>query len=240
MPDDKNIYSFNCEGEYDKTSLKVEFLKDKYFYINGIKNSLNLTPYADYLSSNIQDQIGENPDLLQAPIIFQNSTIVNQNKSITIEGEYNGRYSKNAYLFSKTDNDKHIPCTFEEKIGENNLYSLDCKPTSSFVDDLNNYIVNLTDINKLMFFDFGENNSSVNCIIENDKAKNKEKDSSSKISAGIIVLIILACIAVLTILGVMFYCMRKKSSQSPSTQSRDKNNNTLGVNQFNSSSNITN
>ena len=122
----------------------------------------------------------------------------------------------------------------ENKSGQpSNKYFLNCKPLSSFNDDLDDYLVNLTDINKLMFFNFTGSDSSVNYTIE------KEKDSSNKISAGIIVLIIIACIAVLAILGVMFYCMRKKNFQ-PSTQSTDKNNNTLGVNQYNSSSNITN
>ena len=243
MTGDKNAYSFNCTGKYNETPLQIKFLKDKGFFINGIDNTLdlNLTSYAEYLSSNIQDQISENQYLLEIPLIFQNSKIVNQNKSITIEGEYNYNYSKNAYLFSKKENDKHIPCLMEKEVGTiGNLFFLDCKPSSSVVDDLNDYLVNLTDIKKLMFFEFLENNSFINYTIEEEKAKNNKKDSSKKISAGIIVLIILACIAVLAILGVMFYCMRKKGLKSPPNQSQDKNNNTLGVNQYNSSSNITN
>ena len=245
MVGDKNTYSFNCTGEYNKTPLQVKFFKDKDFFINGIKINksldLNLTSYAEYLSSNIQDQISENPYLLEDPLIFNNSKIVNQNKNITIDGEYYYNYSKNAYLFSKEESDKHIPCLMEKKVGTKGyLYSLDCKPSSSFVGDLNDYLVNLTDIKRLMFFEFKENNSFVNYTIEEEKAKNNKKDSSKKISAGIIVLIILACIAVLAILGVMFFCMRKKGLKSPPNQSQDKNNNTLGVNQYNSSSNITN
>lgn len=234
MNDDKNIFFFNCRGEYNKTPSKVEFLKDEDFYINGNKTnlSLELTPYAQYLGSNIQNQISSNSYLSKDPIIFKNSKIINQNKNIIIEGEYHGNYSENAYLFSKEGKDNHIPCTMEPKVGEYNIHFLNCKPSSSFKDDLNNYLVNLKDINRLMFFDFNENDSIVDCPIE------KEKDSSKKISAGIIVLIIFVCIAVLAILGVAFYCMRKRSFQS--NQTRDKNNNTLGVNQYNSSSNITN
>ena len=234
IKDEKNVYFFNCKGEYNKIPSKVEFIKDKDFYINGIKNYLDLTSYAQYVSSNIQNQTGQNLYLIQITVIFKNSTIINQNKMITIEGEYNDSYSKNAYLFNKKGDDKHIPCIMEHKINTSNIYSLNCKPLSSFKDDLDDYLVNLTDINKLMFFDFNESDSFVNYTIE------KEKDSSNKISAGIIALIIIACIAVLAILGVMFYCMRKKNFQPPSTQSTDKNNNTLGVNQYNSSSNITN
>ena len=235
IKDEKNVYFFNCKGEYNKTPSKVEFKKDNDFYINGKKNDLDLTSYAQYVSSNIQDQKDKNPYLVENPVIFQNSTIINKNEIITIEGEYIGNYSKNAYLFKKKGNDNHIPCTMENKSGQpSNKYFLNCKPLSSFNDDLDDYLVNLTDINKLMFFDFNESDSFVNYTIE------KEKDSSNKISAGIIALIIIACIAVLAILGVMFYCMRKKNFQPPSTQSTDKNNNTLGVNQYNSSSNITN
>ena len=234
IKDEKNVYFFNCKGEYNKTPSKVEFKKDNDFYINGKKNDLDLTSYAQYVSSNIQDQKDENLYLIKSPVKFKNSTIINPNKMFTIEGEYKGKYSKNADLFNKKGDDKHIPCTMEHKINTSNRYSLNCKPLSSFKDDLDDYyLVNLTDINKLMFFDFNESDSFVNYTIE------KEKDSSNKISAGIIVLIIIACIAVLAILGVMFYCMRKKNFQ-PSTQSTDKNNNTLGVNQYNSSSNITN
>ena len=231
----KNVYFFNCKGEYNKIPSKVEFIKVKDFYINEIKYDLDLTSYAQYVSSNIQDQKDKNPYLTKSPVIFQNSTIINKNEIITIEGEYIGNYSKNAYLFKKKGNDNHIPCTMENKSGQpSNKYFLNCKPLSSFKDDLDDYLVNLTDINKLLFFNFTGSDSSVNYTIE------KEKDSSNKISAGIIALIIIACIAVLAILGVMFYCMRKKNFQPPSTQSTDKNNNTLGVNQYNSSSNITN
>ena len=230
----KNVYFFNCKGEYNKIPSKVEFIKVKDFYINEIKYDLDLTSYAQYVSSNIQDQKDKNLYLIKSPVKFKNSTIINPNKMFTIEGEYKGKYSKNADLFNKKGDDKHIPCTMEHKINTSNRYSLNCKPLSSFKDDLDDYLVNLTDINKLMFFDFNESDSFVNYTIE------KEKDSSNKISAGIIVLIIIACIAVLAILGVMFYCMRKKNLQPPSTQSTDKNNNTLGVNQYNSSSNITN
>jgi hypothetical protein len=61
MVGDKNTYSFNCTGEYNKTPLQVKFFKDKDFFINGINFSLGLTSYAKYLSSKIQDQISENP-----------------------------------------------------------------------------------------------------------------------------------------------------------------------------------
>ena len=242
MDGDENAYSFYCDGEYNKTPLQVKFLEGKDFFINGINlsSNLTLTSYAKYLSSKIQDQTSENPFLLEKPYILYNSKIVNQNKNITIEGVYNEEYSKNAYLFSKNEKDKHIPCSMEPKVGaKGNLYSLYCKPSSSVVDDLNDYLVKLTDINKLMLFDFRENNSSVNYTIEEENTKNNKKDSSKKISAGIIVLIVLACIAVIVILGVIFYCMRKKGLKSPPNQSQEKNNDTLGVNQINSSSDIT-
>ena len=41
MNNDKNVYFFNCKGEYNKTPSKVEFKKDNDFYINGFKNDLN-------------------------------------------------------------------------------------------------------------------------------------------------------------------------------------------------------
>ena len=91
-----------------------------------------------------------------------------------------------------------------------------------------------------MYLKFTEN-SSVNFeIIKEEEKKEEKKEENKKISAGAIVGIIFGCIAVLAILGTMFYFMRKRNMQSTPMQSLDKNNNTLGVNGYTSSSNINN
>lgn len=232
--DDKGVYIFKCLGIYNETPISVKYLNNDELYIDGIKpiNS-EATPYAKQLSYNIQEQKNKKSYLNKEPVYLYNSTVIKQSNNIKVEGEYYNDYSKNGYLiFDKEDH--NIPCTMDKIIGTRNSLSLICKPNSSFKGNLSDYTVNLTDINKLMFFKFNNSDSYVNIELK------KEKDSSKTISAGIIVLIIFACIAVLAILGLMFYCMRKKSSHPSPSQSRDKNNNTLGVNAYNSSSNITN
>jgi len=233
--DDKKVYIFKCSGSYNETPISVKYLNNNELYIDGIKpiNS-EATPYARQLSYNIQKQKNEKSLYLNnEPIYFYNAKIINQSNNIKVEGEYYHNYSKKGYLiFDKED--YNIPCTMDKIIGTTNSYSLICKPNSSFKGNLIDYTVNLTDINQLMFFKFNNPNSYVSIELK------KEKDSSKTISAGIIVLIIFACIAVLAILGLMFYCMRKKSLHPSPSQSRDKNNNTLGVNAYNSSSNIAN
>ena len=232
--DEKEVYIFRCLGIYNETPISVQYLNNDELYIDGIKpiNS-EVTPYAKQLSYNIQEQKNEKSYLKKEPVYLYNSTVINQLNNIKVEGEYDNDYSKKGYLiFDKEDH--NIPCTMDKIIGTRNSYSLICKPNSSFKGNLSDYTVNLEDINKLMFFKFNNPDSYVSIELK------KEKDSSKTISAGIIVLIIFACIAVLVILGLMFYCMRKKSLHPSPSQSRDKNNNTLGVNAYNSSSNITN
>jgi hypothetical protein len=220
-----NIYNYyNCSYPYNKTPSSVEFLNYRNFFINGIKaNKLILTSYAKYLGSNIQEQTRNNSYLKSEILFFYNSTIINQIKNITIEGIYYNEFSENAYLLFNTENEKDFPCTMEKNGEKNDIYYLICKPLTSLEGNLNFVAVNLTDINKIMYLNFSENNSYVNFII---------KPSSKKLSIGVIVAIVSFCVIFLSFIGLSIYFMKIKDLRPtpPMKYVNKSNNNNHDVN----------
>ena len=152
---DESSYYFNCVKRYNKTPSSVKFLNYKDFFIDELKaNKLILTSYAKYLGSNIQEQTRNNLYLKPEILFFNNSTIINLNKNITIEGEYyHHQFSKNAYLIINKENEADFPCIMKKNEKKNNTYLI-CKPLTSFEGNLNFVAVNLSDINKIMYLNF--------------------------------------------------------------------------------------
>jgi len=105
-----------------------------------------------------------------------------------------------------------------KKNGENNdTYFLICKPLTSFEENLNFVVVNLTEINKIMYLNFDEDNSFVNFII---------KSSSKKLSIGVIVAIVSICIILLSFAGLFIYFIKIKDLHpKPSVKYRYKSSN---------------
>ena len=222
--DDNNTYYFNCLRPYNKTPSSIKFLSYKDFFVDEIEvDRLILTSYAKYLGSNIQEQTKNNSYLKSEILFFYNSTIINQIKNITIEGEYYfHNFSKNAYLIINKENETDFPCTMKRTEKENDTYLI-CKPLTSFEGNLNFVAVNLTDINKIMYLNFSENNSYVNFIIE---------PSSKKLSIGMIVAIVSFCIIFFSFVGLFIYFIKIKDLQpKQSVKNIDKSsNNNLDVN----------
>ena len=227
---DENAYFFNCTKPYNKTPSSIKFLNYKDFFVNGIKtNKLILTSYAKYLGSNIQEQTRNNSYLKEEILFFYNSIIINQIKNITIKGEYYNEFSKNAYLIFNKENEKDFPCIMEKNEEENDTYFLICKPLISLEGNLNFVAVNLTDINKIIYLNFNENNSYVNFII---------KSSSEGLSIGVIVAIVSICIIFLSFVGLFIYFIKIKDLHPTPPKKKienidknnDKSNNNLDVN----------
>ena len=212
--DDESIYIFNCSNSYNKTPLSVRFLNYEEFFINDIKiNNLESTSYAKYLSSNIQEQVGENGNLNKAQLPFKNSTITNQIRNITIEGENdNNIASNNAYLLYQ-DNDakfKNISCTIIKKNGNNKIFNLICKPLTTFKGNLSFASVYLIDTIQIMYLDFKENYPFVNFTFQNVNTVIIHKESSGGLSEGVIVIIIFVSSLVLSCL-IRSFCKRYNS-----------------------------
>ena len=228
---DESSYYFNCVKPYNKTPSSVKFLNYKDFFINGKKtNNLILTSYAKYLGSNIQEQTRNNSYLKPEILFFNNSTIINLNKNITIKGEYyHHQFSKNAYLIINKENETDFPCIMKKNEEENDTYLI-CKPLTSFEGNLNFVAVNLTDINKIMYLNFSENNPYVNFIISNSK----------RLSIGVIVAIVSICIIFLSFVGLFIYFIKIKNLHpTPSVKFFDKTSKkNFDVKSSNSSSNI--
>ena len=228
---DESSYYFNCVKRYNKTPSSVKFLNYKDFFINGKKtNNLILTSYAKYLGSNIQEQTRNNSYLKPEILFFNNSTIINLNKNITIKGEYyHHQFSKNAYLLINKENETDFPCIMKKNEEENDTYLI-CKPVTSFEGNLNFVAVNLSDINKIMYLNFSENNPYVNFIISNSK----------RLSIGVIVAIVSICIIFLSFVGLFIYFIKIKNLHPTSSvkyidKTSKKN---FDVKSSNSSSNI--
>ena len=199
---DESSYYFNCVKPYNKTPSSVKFLNYKDFFIDELKaNKLILTSYAKYLGSNIQEQTRNNSYLKPEILFFNNSTIINLNKNITIKGEYyHHQFSKNAYLIINKENETDFPCIMKKNEEENDTYLI-CKPVTSFEGNLNFVAVNLSDINKIMYLNFSENNPYVNFIISNSK----------RLSIGVIVAIVSICIIFLSFVGLFIYFIKIKN-----------------------------
>jgi hypothetical protein len=198
---DESIYIFNCSRSYNRTPLSLKFLNYEDFFINDIKiNNLESTSYAKYLSSNIQDQVGENRNLNKIQLSFKNSTIINQVNNITIEGKNdNNIVSNNAYLLYQ-ENDikyKNISCTIIKKIGNNKIFNLICKPLFTFEGNLSFASVTLIDINQNMYLDFNENYPFVNFTFKSEKIVILKGSSSGGLSEGAIVIIVFVCSCIL-------------------------------------------
>ena len=103
------------------------------------------------------------------------------------------------------------------------IYYLICKPLTSLEGNLNFVAVNLTDINKIMYLNFSENNSYVNFII---------KPSSKKLSIGVIVAIVSICVIFLSFIGLFIYFMKIKDLRPtpPMKYVNKSNNNNHDVN----------
>jgi hypothetical protein len=207
---------FNCSRSYNKTPLSVKFLNYEEFFINDIKiNNLESTSYAKYLSSNIQEHAGENGNLNKAQLSFKNSTITNQIRNITIEGENdNNIVSNNAYLLYQ-ENDikyKNISCTIIKKIGNNKIFNLICKPLFTFEGNLSFATVTLIDTSQSMYLDFNENYPFVNFTFKSEKMIILKGSSSGDSSFTNLIIIISVIIFIMIVL--IFSCLMGNSDNS--------------------------
>ena len=223
----ESIYFFNCSASYNETPSSVQLLNYKDFFIDGVKtNYLELTSYAKYLGSNIQEQKGENSYLNSEIFFFNNSRIINQVNNITIEGVFYNNYSVNANLIFIEEKD--IPCTMEKIVEEENKFILICYPLTDFEGNLKFAAVNFTGIHRIMYLYFYENNTIVNFVIP-PNIKNK---SSKGLSIGVIVAIVSLCAIFFSFIGILIYYIKLKDiSPSPSIKYVDKSsNNNIDVN----------
>lgn len=213
---DESIYIFNCSRSYNRTPLSLKFLNYEDFFINDIKiNNLESTSYAKYLSSNIQDQVGENGNLNKIQLSFKNSTIINQVNNITIEGKNdNNIVSNNAYLLYQ-ENDikyKNISCTIIKKIGSNKLFNLICKPLFTFEGNLSFATVTLIDTSQSMYLDFNENYPFVNFTFKSEKMIILKGSSSGDSSSDTLIIII--SVIILIIIVFILSCLMGNSDNS--------------------------
>ena len=227
-----NIYVYDCACPYNETEETIEIS------YNG-----NQTAYAKYSLDNIEKQIG---DIISTKgIIVLKDCFLDDKSQNSINGETTDTIPDNpeAYLFlTEGDEKKEIPLTFTKKASTNYQVTLNTK--NDINNDLNNTLGVIKDNgqNKSLLLIFKEDTNSTMKYDYNPSVNKAQysKKSSSGLSGGAIVAIILPCIAVLlAVLGLVFYLSKSSSGAvaGPAVPMENLGNNTIGIS---SSTNVVN
>lgn len=219
-----NIYVYDCACPYNETEETIEISYDG-----------NQTAYAKYSLDNIEKQIG---DIISSKgIIVLKDCFLDDKSQNSINGETTDTIPDNpeAYLFlTEGDEKKEIPLTFTKKASTNYQVTLNTK--NDINNDLNNTLGVIKDNgqNKSLLLIFKEDTNSTMKYDYNPSVNKAQysKKSSSGLSGGAIVAIILPCIAVLlAVLGLVFYLSKSSSGAvaGPAVPMENLGNNTLGI-----------
>jgi hypothetical protein len=231
------IYEYHCNHSYNGN-------------IQSIKLSYNgkMTDYAKYSLDNLQNQKG---DIIPLDFIYiTNCTIVDEDNAIINGNAGNNNIPNNTNSIMYVligDSKEDIPTTFIKKDNNGN-YDLKLNLKKDLSSDMNNKqgLVEIDGKNKTYILFFNEDETSKLNYKYNtkdpstfNKAYNSKK-SSSGLSGGAIVAIILPCIAaLLAVLGLAFYLGKSSSGAvaGPPIPMENLGNNTIGIS---SSSNVVN
>ena len=231
------IYEYHCNHSYNGN-------------IRSIKLSYNgkMTDYAQYSLDNLENQKGDIIPL--DSIIITNCTIVDEDNAIINGNAGNNNIPNNTNSIMYVligDSKEDIPTTFIKKDNNGN-YDLKLNLKKDLSSDMNNKqgLVEIDGKNKTYILFFNEDETSKLNYKYNtkdpstfNKAYNSKK-SSSGLSGGAIVAIILPCIAaLLAVLGLAFYLGKSSSGAvaGPPIPMENLGNNTIGIS---SSSNVVN
>lgn len=227
-----NGKTFNCSRE-NTEGYKEIIVDTESIEINNIKAesspSANLT---NNLNTNLNTDLTnliENKDILE----MQCTKKLQGTNNIYIEGTIDGAINENNPYLLVVNSDKYnhkVPCHFE-RIGQTSEYNLTLSPTTKIDADLHEQIGRIND-QQSVILNFGSANGSrvVNDFLPGNKYVKK---SSSGISTGGIVAIVIPCIAVLLAVAGLAFILGNKTK--PPVQNIE--NTTIGIN---SSSEINN
>ena len=231
------IYEYHCNHSYNGN-------------IRSIKLSYNgkMTDYAQYSLDNLENQKGDIIPL--DSIIITNCTIVDEDNAIINGNAGNNNIPNNTNSIMYVligDSKEDIPTTFIKKDNNGN-YDLKLNLKKDLSSDMNNKqgLVEIDGKNKTYILFFNEDETSKLNYKYNTKDPStinkvyNSKKSSSGLSGGAIVAIILPCIAaLLAVLGLAFYLGKSSSGAvaGPPIPMENLGNNTIGIS---SSSNVVN
>ena len=231
--DSGNIGVYNCTYIYNES---IDTLTISY-------PGNNQTDYAKYTLTNIKDQVGQ---IISSGEFFfiKDCSIPDMSKNVII-GKPENNIDNNAggviYITNSTGKEE-IPVTFTKE-DASGTYNIKLNLKESFTKNLNNTVGTLNNKNTTYILLFNQDGNST-MDYDYNPTKNKAffpKKSSSGLSAGAIVAIILPCIAaLLAVVGLAFFLGKSSSSAAASTipmEQINMGNNTIGIS---SSSNVVN
>lgn len=195
-----NKYTFDCSHAYDKAKDIIIDLDT--IRIDGEKPES--TPGAIYskdLNNDISDLL-DNKELL----VMRNSAITNTNNKIEIQGTIDETiYPNNPYLLV-IDGESKENCTCNYNNLGNRIYTLTLNPKSSFEGNLHEQMGRIND-DQSVILDFSDGTGNVNY---SPIDVYRSRKSSSSLSTGAIIAIIIPCVAVLLAIVGLTFMMGKK------------------------------
>ena len=233
IDDSGKIFVYNCTYNYNGSidSIRISFPGNK-------------TDYAEYTLRNIKNQTGQ---IISSGDFFfiTDCSIPDTSKSV-IKGNTDYSINNNTegviYITNSTAKEE-IPVTFIKEDGNGN-YNLKLNLKNSLTKNLNNTVGKLNNKNATYVLFFKQNgNTTMN--YKNNPSLNQayipKKKSSSGLSTGAIIAIIIPCVvALLAVVGLAFFLAKSSSGAAASTiplEHSNMTNNTIGVS---SSSNVVN
>ena len=220
------IYIYNCSYKHNGNikTIRVQAPKDS-------------TDYAKYLCEHLINQTGNS--VPEEIFVITDCFIVDQSKNVIVNGNTYVDIPNNKesilYLLEKGTMEE-IPLKFIKKEGSAANYDMSLTLKKSLETDLNGKsgIVNINgrNMNYILSFKNDSNSSSLDYDYNPSVNKINFKKSSSSLSGGAIVAIILPCIAVLlAIVGLVIYLSKSSSGAAAASTIPMENigNNTIGI-----------
>ena len=219
IQNNNNIIKYNCSGNINGTLINItpnydfDFNQDSSLYINDFGN---------YSLYNLQKQTGNKYSNAEI-IVLNNSILSSHNQGFIIEGKINElKYDFDNITLKMLDDttglEKKFNCTSINK--DKNKYQINCQTKDLFTGRINNTLGEIQELNDkylLIIIDDGNNdflNKTNQNGTEEEIKKIKKyiyiKKSSSGLSVGAIVAIIISCIVILFIATIFRIIYHKK------------------------------
>ena len=215
-----NIYVFRCENpEYNATQLVVNLDSVKF-------GGQNLEHFSSAKLTSILDENNDVGDLLLGKeiIVMENCNFADSDKNIVIEGKFendiSGEKLNNPYLLVTDGENKRNVGYTHKKNGAKDTLTLDNKV--SINTNLHGQIGRINN-EKSFILDFADGKGNPNYNFTETEIK--KRSSSSGLSTGAIVAIVIPCIAVLLAASALAFILGNRTK--PPMQNID---NTVGVN----------
>ena len=211
------IEKYGCEIDIENTDIKAINLDENIDF--GTETNLVISPLASEYISNLQNiqNIDSYDDLFNNGTIFilENPNLVQNGRKFNISGEINDDPQlpigkKITLLVKKEQTKDEINCNIADN--ETTKYTLNCQIVNNTINyDLKNSMSAID--NGILMINFEDDNSIINKTDIDKSTRRYYSKSSSGISSGAIVAIILCSILALASVFAIIYCLKKNNTK---------------------------